>query len=138
MERKPRIAALVVGIVLLVWTITWTSNSSSTDRAYAQEGYDSGAPAMSSPFYCPSIYDIAVWENRIHFRCNSGNEGVLYYAYATDPSHLGTASQMLAIGNSAFVLDQAVYFYYNTDPKLNPPGCMEWDCRGLVGLKVPQ
>lgn len=137
MKKRSLNALLGVGVLLCLGFAFWHSDPSTNSQAFAQEGLDLSAAPEASPFLCPTIVNVAVWDNRIHFRCNVANGSVVFYAYATDPPNIGTANQMLAIGNSAFVLDQSVYFYYNTNSNLNPPGCLPGDCRGLVGVKVP-
>ena len=136
MMKRSRTAVLAVGVVLVVWAVFWSSESSSISPAFAQQDFDSGAPSAGAKFYCPAIIDVSVWENRIHFRCNVVNGSIHFYAYSTDALHIGKANQMLAIGHSAFVQGKGVYFHYETDSNLNPPGCLARDCRGLVGLVV--
>jgi hypothetical protein len=96
-----------------------------------------GAPNAST-FYCSLITNVAIFENRIHLRCSNSNDGISYYAYPTDPSHVATANQILAIANTAFALNESVWVFYNSSSYLNPPGCYANDCRGLVGVSMVQ
>jgi len=94
--------------------------------------------APSANFYCSSVNNVAAFENRVHLRCSNSNGGIIYYAYATDPAHVATANQILAIANTAFALGKGVWVYYNSSSTLNPPGCNTGDCRGLIGVSMIQ
>ena len=111
--------------------------------ANAQDGITESAPDFpnapnASSFYCTSVTNVASFENRVHLRCSNANEGVIYYAYPNDASHIGVANQILAISNTAFALSKGVWVYYNASSTLNPPGCNIGDCRGLVGVSMVQ
>ena len=126
---------LTVAAVFLVGT-AWNPGSSTSSSAFAQVEIDSAGYPEASNFYCPSVNNVASFNNRIHIRCGTANGSILYYAYATDSANVATANQMLAIGNTAFVVGRPVWFYYNASSSLNPPGCNAGDCRGLVGISM--
>lgn len=112
----------------------------SVARAEAPAG--SAAPNVpdASVFRCPSIDQVAVYENRIHVHCTAsvtvGTDTVSYFAYPTDPAHANTANEMLAVGNSTYALGQQIDLFYNADSALNPAHCNTGDCRSLVGVDM--
>jgi hypothetical protein len=113
----------------------------SSVTTHAQEEVNEGMPEIpevpnAATFYCLSVNGVATFENRVHLRCSNSNGSINYYAYATDPTHIATANQILAIANTAFALGEGVWVYYNSNSDLNPPGCYVGDCRGLVGVSM--
>ena len=105
----------------------------------AQEGVIAGVPelpnAPNASFYC-DVSNVASFDNRIHIRCSNSNNGIYYYAYPTDPVHVATANQFLAIGNTAYALGHHVWVYYDSNSSMNPAGCNTSDCRGLYGVSM--
>ena len=124
-----------LALVLLVGICLYFLTPPKGNPALAQEGTGSDRIPEAS-FYCPSVNNIAAFDNRIHLRCSQANGGVTYYAYPNDLEHATVANQILAIASSAFTLNRGIWLYYNSDSSLNPPGCNVSDCRGLTGVSM--
>jgi hypothetical protein len=137
-----RYAALII-VLLAVSFYAGQALTNPTSSVRAQDDIQESAPKLPDEpnfinFYCPTITNIAAFDNRIHVKCSSANGDILYYAYANDASNAIVANQILAVANTAFALGKGVWVYYNTSPTYNPPGCNTGDCRGLVGISILQ
>jgi len=86
----------------------------------------------ASPFLC-TVNNVAVFDNRIHIRCNPADGSIAYFAYATNSPN---ANRFLALANTAYALGDKLFVYYYTNSTQNPPGCQTGDCRGFYGLSM--
>ena len=134
-------AALIV--VLLVISFLAGRTLASPGDVLAKGDVEASLPdhpnAPNAPnvsFYCASVNNVAAFDNRVHLRCSPANGSIAYFAYATDPSHVATANQILAVANTAYALGDGVWVYYYSNSDLNPPGCYSSDCRGLYGVSM--
>ena len=135
MKQRVLITLFAVVAMMILGALLTHPRASADSETFSEDGFDSIAyPEVQ--FLCPSINQVAVFENRIHLRCSTADGSIRYFAYATDPEHAETANQILAIGNTAFVLGRSIYLFYNSNSALNPPGCLVSDCRGLFGVSM--
>lgn len=134
-----RYAALVI-ILLVMSFYAGQALANPTTSGRAQSNIQASEPNTpnepNASFACPTITNIAAFDNRIHVRCSAENGGIWYYAYANDPAHSTVANQILAAANTAFALGSGVWVYYYPSSSYNPPGCNTGDCRGLTGISV--
>jgi hypothetical protein len=134
-----RYAALII-VLLVVSFYAGQALTNPTSSVKAQNNIQENAPNIpdepNASFACPTITNIAAFDNRIHVRCSVGNDGIYYYAYANDASNAIVANQILAVANTAFALGSGVWVYYYPSSSYNPPGCNTGDCRGLTGISV--
>ena len=98
-------------------------------------------PGPVSPAGVESLYTlidgVAAYDNRIHVHTTaSPGDGIWYFAHPVGGSSGYTANRLLAIGQTAGVLGQPVYIYYDSDPESNPTGCYTSDCRLLTGISM--
>jgi hypothetical protein len=145
MKKKVLVLGGYITMIVILLIVNFLAGQAlaSPGTTRAQEEVDKPVPdhpdvPNASTFYCSSVNNVATFENRVHLRCSTSNGDIIYYAYATDPAHVATANQILAIANSAFALGKGVWVYYNISSDLNPPGCNSGDCRGLVGVSMLQ
>jgi hypothetical protein len=99
---------------------------------------DPVSPSSIDSSYSCYVNNVAVYENRIHVRCDAPYQetGIWYFAYPTDSSTGYTANRLLAVGQTAGVLGYPVWVYFDLDPDSNPPGCNTGDCRLLTGISM--
>jgi hypothetical protein len=104
----------------------------------AQSQPDPVSPSSIDASYSCYINNVAVYENRIHVRCDVVYPGtaIRYFAYPTDSSNGYTANRLLAVGQTAGLLNKAVWVYFDSDSNSNPPGCNTGDCRLLTGISM--
>ena len=86
--------------------------------------------------------EIAVLNNRIHVRCQTGiwgsNPAIVFFAAGTNtPEEARLANRYLALLTAAEALNIHPYIYWADSPILNPPSCNTADCRRLVGVVLP-
>jgi hypothetical protein len=108
-------------------------------KGYVEASLPDPPNALNAPnanFYCASVNNVAAFDNRVHLRCSPADGSIAYFAYATDPSNIATANQILAVANTAFALGEGVWVYYYSSSDYNPPGCNIGDCRGLYGVSM--
>lgn len=110
-----------------------------TSRADARSVDTQNSPPLiapgdttASPFLC-NVNNVAVFDSRIHVRCNPADGSIAYFAYATSSPN---ANRYLALANTAYALGDRLYVYYYSDTAHNPPGCQTGDCRGFWGLSM--
>ena len=130
-------------IVILLVAIFFAGQAlAKPETTHAQEMVNEIIPnspnSTDAEFYCGGINNVAVFENRIHIRCNNANGSISYYSYATDSTNVATANQLLAIANTAFALGKNVWVFYYPSSSYNPTGCYTSDCRGLIGISMLQ
>lgn len=130
-------------IVLLMFSFYAGRTLASPGDVLAKDDVESSLPdppnapnAPNASFYCTSVNSVAAFDNRVHLRCSPANGSIAYFAYATDPSNVTTANQILAVANTAFSLGEGVWVYYYSSSDYNPPGCNIGDCRGLYGVSM--
>ena len=134
-----RYAALII-ILLVISFYAGQALAKPTTSVRAQDNIQASEPNIpnepNAVFHCPVVTGIATFTNRIHLRCNTANNGTIYfYAYPNDSAHSVVAGQMLAVINTAYALGKGVDVYYYPDSGSNPPGCGTGDCRGLWGVE---
>jgi hypothetical protein len=83
------------------------------------------------------IDGVAAYDDRIHVHTTtSPGDGIYFFAYPTGGSSGYTANRLLAIGQTAGVLNEDVQLFYDPNPESNPPGCDTSDCRLLTGIAM--
>jgi hypothetical protein len=107
------------------------------DIASAQAEVSSELPitADASRFFC-QVDSVAVYEDRIHIRCNPGDGDINFFAHATDSVNAQNADRMLVLANTAYALGKSVYADYIDDPAQNPSGCQVSNCRQLIAITL--
>ena len=106
--------------------------------ANAQAEVSSESPVTvngGSRFVC-QVDSVAVFQDRIHIRCNPANGNIAFFAHATDTAHAQDANRMLVLANTAYALGKSVYADYIDDPAFNPSGCQISDCRLLTAITL--
>ena len=72
---------------------------------------------------------------RIHVRCSTAVDGIVYYAVATTDSN--RAARVLAILSGAFLGGHQVEIYYDpADLSGSSIGCSNVDCRLLLNVEI--
>lgn len=141
-NQKARAIALVVIGVLLGILLLAGSSLLVPGSAIAQEGPNSGQPQNpeSTKIFACTISEIAIHRNtdRMHIRCNPGDAGISFFAALSSGSDAVRANQFLVLANTAYALQKPINIWYETDPALNPPGCLTTDCRGIIALVLRQ
>ena len=139
---EPRVGFSTLIVILLIVVFSAGQVLARPATTLAQEDLNESLPsfpnATDATFGCVTVDNVAVFEDRIYIRCSNPipNTTILYFAYPTDPAHIATANQMLAVANTAFAYGEGVVIFYNSNSVLNPSGCNISDCRGLVGVSM--
>jgi len=96
------------------------------------------SPSSIDSSYSCYVDNVAAYENRIHVRCKTAysDTGIRYFAYPTGSSNGYTANRMLAIGQTAGMLQKPVWVYFDLNSNSNPPSCNIGDCRLLTGISM--
>ncbi len=107
-------------------------------RSQPDPASPAGVDALSH--YC-TINNVAAFYNRIHLRCNQyanvpPDYEINYFAHPIGGSSGYTANRMLAIAQTAGLLNKPVWIYYDPDYSSNTPGCNSGDCRLLTGISM--
>lgn len=90
MKRRLLIALLPLLALALPGATSSNSDFSANDDPYFRKDQEANE-SPEAQFFCPSIDNVAAFENRIHLRCSLGNGSIFYYAFATDPANVATA-----------------------------------------------
>ena len=144
MEHRQLRSAIFVLVLVALLAGSFFVGRGFADRRVSYARSEGVPPAPADPnfstFACTNVSNVAVFENRIHVKCATvnvvGTNNVYYYAYPTGSFAGYTASRLLAVGQTAFVLDKGVWIYYEANTSYNPTGCNTGDCRLLVGLSM--
>lgn len=105
-------------------------------QAEANSAFPAGIDS-SGLYFCPLVVDVAVMRNIVYVRCDEDYPGtnIELFAYPTGGANGYTASRMLAIGQTAFVLGYPVWILFDYELESNPPDCPSY-CRLLTGISM--
>jgi len=106
------------------------------------------APAAEEPVMDPLAPDTWYWRSctiteifvnaeRAHVKCSAASPaGVYYYAMNGNGATQIYVNRALAILNTAYAMNKAVWITYDSETSANPPGCQTADCRALVQIVI--
>ncbi len=84
-----------------------------------------------------TISDITIFPDRIHVRCTTDSPaGISFFAAATDAANALMTNRFLMILNTAYAMAKPVYILYDDQASANPPGCLDINCRKLIGIQI--
>lgn len=94
-------------------------------------GYAHNALAALEIIDCTPV-EVASLERRIHIRCSTGRNGIIYFSLGTNRNANETAfaNRAMQIGNMALVSGRPLAIRYeSTDTSGTAIGCLDTDCR---------
>ena len=101
-------------------------------------------PVRASQVSAPcTIAEVATFVDRVHVRCliwrsGTGGSGSApgLPAYLAIEADSPMAAHVIQLGLSALINSRKVDVFYDNDAGANPPGCLQHDCRRLLGLVI--
>jgi len=100
----------------------------------AMGGSAKNTEAVQDTTICSPV-NVGVFSNRVHVRCTTAVNGILYFAVAT--SDANAAARALATFSTAIAAGHDVRIYFDpADTSGTAFGCAAGDCRRATGIEL--